>query len=291
MEKTEESLSGELVGWRRIADAWPSPTHHGQICIQLELDARPLLRFMRSAAVRHCAVRPAHLVGRAVAYALGAVPALNVRFAGHRVIRRDSVDIFFTVATSGGAGLTGLRITDAMNKGALDIADELRRRAEWVAAGEDPFGRAKRLANRLPRPILRAGLRAAEWLASSRAMPLSWLGLTAMPFGSAIVTDMEALGFPGLAPSASVRWSPLHIVVGAIVDRPVVVSGRVEVQPTMPLTLTADAHYAAPTRFVEGLQAMQSYLADPEAFEPAWGVIPIQAQRDVRPKLRMTVPA
>jgi pyruvate/2-oxoglutarate dehydrogenase complex dihydrolipoamide acyltransferase (E2) component len=97
-----------LTGWRKIAGAiWDAPADP-QIHGSLELDATAMLAFIAAARARGEHVTTTHLVGRAVAQALVAVPELNVRLVGDRAIDRGSVDVFFITAVAGGQDLTGV---------------------------------------------------------------------------------------------------------------------------------------------------------------------------------------
>ncbi|HEY7359760.1 MAG TPA: 2-oxo acid dehydrogenase subunit E2, partial [Streptosporangiaceae bacterium] len=126
----------------------------------LELDAGGLLGYIeetRRVAGVHITVT--HLVGKAVAHGLAAVPELRVRLARGREHDRESVDVFFIVAAGGGQELTGVKVHDAHRKSAVEIAQEMKRRCAVIEAGRDPvLGRGKALLTRLPPSMLRAAL-------------------------------------------------------------------------------------------------------------------------------------
>ena len=97
----------------------------------LELDAGALLSYIeevRRVAGVHLTVT--HLVGRAVAHGLAAVPELRVRLARGREYDRESVDAFFIVATPDGQELTGVKVHDADAKSAVAIAREVTGRSD-----------------------------------------------------------------------------------------------------------------------------------------------------------------
>lgn len=93
----------------------------------MDVYAEPLLAYIedsRRTGGEH--VTMTHLVGRAVAHGLATVPDLRVRIAHGRVYERQSIDVFFIVATRGGRELTGVKVADADRKTAVEIAAEPR---------------------------------------------------------------------------------------------------------------------------------------------------------------------
>jgi pyruvate dehydrogenase E2 component (dihydrolipoamide acetyltransferase) len=261
-----------LRGWRRLASALWSTPNDPQIYGALAIDASALLAFIERArgAGRH--VTPTHLVGRAVARALAAVPALNVRLVGDRAIPRDGVDIFF-IAALGAAGaqdLSGVKVRRVAERDVFSVARELDERSAQLRQGSDPeLSRAKRMLDRLPRPLLRLVLHVGAWAAGERAWNLPVLGLEASPFGSAMVSSVGMLGLPsGFAPIAWLYRVPALVLAGEIEDQPRAVNGRVEVRPILPLTFSIDHRYVDAAQLGQALAALREYLADPAAFEP-----------------------
>src|SRR5271165_3315613 len=104
-------MSRRVRGWRKLAGStWGRPMYP-QFFGDLELDATPLQSYIDE--VRHASgvhVTLTHLVGRAVAHGLTAVPELRVRLAHGREYDRDSVDVFFIVTTGSGQELTGVKV-------------------------------------------------------------------------------------------------------------------------------------------------------------------------------------
>lgn len=264
--------SGRLSGWRKIATAlWKEPDDP-QIYGALDIRARPLLDFIKCARERGQHVTPTHMVGRAVAHALAAVPELNVRLVGDHAIPRDSVDVFFITSIGRGRELTGVKVTRMDEKSALEVASELRERGQAMKRGNDrELALAKAMLHRLPGPILRVGLRAVSWAVGVRAWNIPFMGLAAVPFGSAMVSSVGMFGIPlGFAPLVYLYRVPLMVLAGIIEERPVAVDGRVEVQPVFPIGVTADHRYVDGAHLGEALLAFRRYLEAPADFEPSF---------------------
>jgi pyruvate dehydrogenase E2 component (dihydrolipoamide acetyltransferase) len=268
-----------LGGWRKIATAaWDGP-NDPQVFGLLEVDATAARAFLDSARAAGHHVTLTHLAGRAVAHALAAVPELNVRIVAGRAFPRPSIDVFFITAIEGGRDLSGVKVREADAKSAIAIAEELGARGRALKDGKDPaLARAKRTLERLPTPLLRAGLRLGAWLAGDLALSVPPLGLEASPFGSAMVSSVGMLGIPvGFSPLMWMYRVPLLVLVGRMEDKPVAIDGRVEIRPVLPITATIDHRYADGAHIARAMRAFRKYLESPAQHEPAARVAPAHA--------------
>jgi pyruvate dehydrogenase E2 component (dihydrolipoamide acetyltransferase) len=152
------------------------------------------------------------------------------------------------------------------------VAEELTQRSQAMKSGNDrELALAKTMLQHLPRPVLRLGLRAVSWAVGVRAWNVPWMGLSAVPFGGAMVSSVGMFGLPlGFAPLVWLYRVPLMILAGEIEDRPVAVSGRVEVQPVLPIGATADHRYVDGAHLGKALSAFKRYLEAPSEFEPSF---------------------
>jgi pyruvate/2-oxoglutarate dehydrogenase complex dihydrolipoamide acyltransferase (E2) component len=260
-------MTDRVRGWRRVASAmWKSPDDP-QIFGALDVDARPVLAYIERARTRGHHVTPTHLVGKALAHALAAVPQLNVQIQGGRIRPRDSIDIFFITAVAGGRDLSGVKVTSTDRKSAVEVARELATRSTAMKHGDDAdFARTKQLTDRAPMWLLRPLLRASAFLTQRLRLEVPRLGLHPCPFGSAMVSSVGMLGLPqGFAPLAWMYGVPLLVLVGEIREQAVAVDGRVEARKVLPLTATIDHRYVDGWHISQLMRAAQEYLADPEA--------------------------
>ncbi len=259
-----------LRGWRRVAGAmWHSPDDP-QIFGALDLDAGPILAAIDHARTAGHRITPTHLVGRALAHALVEVPEVNVQIRGGFARPRESVDVFFITAVSGGRDLSGVKIAHADDKSAVAVADELERRSSALKRGDDAeFARTKQLTDQLPVWLLRPALRLSAFLTETLRLELPRLGLHASPFGSAMVSSVGMLGLPrGFAPLAWMYDVPVLVLVGEIAPQAVVVDGQVVAREVLPITATIDHRYVDGWQVAKLMRAFRAYLAAPELFEP-----------------------
>lgn len=288
------SRRARLSGWRRIAAAIWSPPSDPQIYAMLEVDASHVVACVERAARAGHDVTVTHLVGRALAHALAAVPALNVRLVGGRAVDRDSIDVFFITAVAGGRDLTGVKVSGVDRLSAIEVAERVRTGADRLRGGEDvEFERSKSLGKLLPMPILRPALRAAATLAGDLGWDIPALGVHKEPFGSAMVSSLGSLGLPvAFVPIAWLYRVPIIVAPGAVTDKPVAIDGRVEVRPVLPIAFTIDHRYADGAQLTGALAAFREYLEDPSAHEPAWSTPLTRRDRsDAPPPDRARAPA
>ncbi|HXV57525.1 MAG TPA: 2-oxo acid dehydrogenase subunit E2 [Gaiellaceae bacterium] len=269
-------------GWRKIAvSTWKGPLDP-QIYGDLEVDATGLLAFLEEArAASGVRVTVTHLVGRALAHALGENPELNVRKRGGRFVPRDDVSIFFVVAVAGGKDLSGVKVREADRKSAVEIAQELTERAGRIRTGEDSdFGGSKSLLGRTPVPVLRPALRLLTWLTSDVGLEARRFGLRESPFGSALVTSVGMFGVQhAYAPLSPLYRVPFLALVSEVVPKPAVRDGEVVALPTLTVSATMDHRYLDGAHAARLASSVRGYLDDPRAFEPPLGS-PLTAQRN-----------
>lgn len=245
------------------------PPDDPQIYGAFDVDATALSAYLTQLREAGKRVTVTHLVGRGLARALAAVPELNVRLVAGQAFPRSSVDIFFITAVRGGHDLSGVKIEHADRKSAVEVGEELARRASEMKAGRDPdLARSKDLLEALPKPVLRASLRLSAFLAGDLDRSLGALGLRGSPFGSAMVTSVGMFGLPmGFAPLSWMYKVPVLLLVGEIADKPVAVDGSVQVRPMLPICATLDHRFMDGWHISRLLEVFKAYLADPSTFE------------------------
>jgi chloramphenicol O-acetyltransferase len=260
----------KLVGWRRIAGSLWGPPNDPQIYGAMEIDATNLLAFIARARAAGHRVTATHVVGRAVALAMHDVPDFNMRIRRGKMFPRETVDIFYITAVEGGRSLSGVKIERTDEKPIYDVAVELAERANRMKRGDDPdFAKTKKMMEAMPVGMLRWSMRFSAWVAGDRDRDLKMFSVRRSPFGSAMITSVGMFGLPlGFAPLARFYKMGLLLLVGEIADKPVVVDGRVEIRPILPITATIDHRYADGWHISQLLKPFRAYLADPSTFEP-----------------------
>lgn len=270
----------KINGWRKLARASWTPPSDPQFFGSLEIDAASMHAFCDEARDRTGAhVTMTHLVGRAVAHAMREVPEVSQRLAFGRAYPRESNDVFFIVTTDDGRELTGVKVSNADEKSAVQISEELDRRRADIDAGQDAqFGRTKRMLETVPAPLLRPAIRLSAWLTSSLNLDLPSLGLPRQAFGGAMVTSVGMWGIShAFSPLAAYYQVPVLVLVGAVEQKPVARQGLVTVRPVLTITATFDHRYVDGFQAARFAEALRTYCADPGRFEPAF--LPVHSIR------------
>jgi pyruvate dehydrogenase E2 component (dihydrolipoamide acetyltransferase) len=257
---------------RKLAIAsWRSP-REGNIYGKLTVDMGAALAYVeRKRTESGEKITINHLVGKAVAMGLRKAPGLNgyLRFGSY--IPHERVDISFLVAIDDGADLGKAKVVDADRKSVVEIARELRERAERLRAGrDDEFNKSKGLLRMMPTWLLRPIVWLTGFLTGALGLSVKALGLEAFPFGAVIITNVGVFNLDeGYVPPTPFARVPIYVLVGAVRERPAVVDGQVVPRPQLTLTATIDH------RFVDGAQGgvlakvMREVLENPDSLDGA----------------------
>ena len=262
----------KIAGWRKIAAAtWGNPDDP-QIYGDIEVDATALLDFIEHARrATDAKVTVTHVVGKAMAFALGEHPDLNVRLYRGHFVQRESVEVFFIVSADDGAELSGVKVVDADKKSVVDIAEELARRAARIRTGDDvEFGKTKTNLARTPLRLLKRALKVSAWLTADRDLDLKKYGLPRQAFGSVMVTSVGMFGIQhAYAPLSPYYRIPFLVLVGEVARKPAVVDDKIEIRPLLNLSATMDHRYLDGFHAARLARSVREYLDDPKRFEPA----------------------
>lgn len=245
----------------------------------LELDMSKALAFAERHAAEHgVKITPTHLVARGLTRCLQMRPEMNGMLRRGKISLREHVAMFFQVNVPGAgsssedkiakASLSGTTLEKMETMSLVDIAKGLQRAAHSVREQKDPsFKQTFNLIRALPWWSVRYFLKFSMWLVYELNLDLSKYGLPRDPFGSAMITNVGAMGIDtAWAPLCPYTRVPLLLTLGAIRERAVVENGQVVVRPIMAVGVTLDH------RLVDGVHAahmsreFKKYFADPETY-------------------------
>ena len=259
-----------LRGWRKVAVQTWRPPRDPSVYATLEIPMRNALAYLeRLREETGVRVTVTHLVARGIALAIRSHPQLNGIVARGRIMLRDTVDMFLQVAIEGGKELSGIKISRADEKSVVEIAREMEERVERLRARRDKqVEQTKSLLDRIPVPLLGPMMRTIAYLIYDLDLDLSRFGIVKDEFGSAMVTNVGMFGLTqAYAPLVPFSRTPVVVLVGEVVERPVVEAGRLVARPMMNLGVTFDH------RFMDGwhggamAQLFRAYIEDPARFD------------------------
>jgi hypothetical protein len=247
-----------VPAWRKLAmttwNAPTSPTAYGA----LDLDCERALDWVaRARETSGEKVTLTHLVGKAAAIAIASAPETNGFTSFGRLMLRQTVDVFFQVAffdrdaqTSDktekqarrDANLAGVKVTHADQKSVVEVARELRERAQTIRErGKDKTVRATKMMAGMPGPLRSMAARFGAWMSFDLGWNLSGVGIPFDPFGSCMVTNVGVFGIEmAWAPLIPFARTPLCITLGAVRDAPTVVGTQIVIRKHVSLGVAFD---------------------------------------------------
>jgi hypothetical protein len=242
---------------------------HGSV----ELDVTEAERWCAQSA----GVSLVHVVGCGLAHGLVRVPDANARVVMGAARVRERVDVSFVVDIARGHDMGAVCVRDADDKTPREVARELFAGAREIRRGSDgALGRARAVATRVPAPLLRVGMRAAGFVAGGLGLPVPGLRVQPHPFGSVLVSSLEAWDVPrALPPLVPFAHLGFVVTVGASSWRPWVVDGEVVPRRLIEIGLTFDH------RLVDGAQMATVIGVVRDAVERPWEIWPQVAPRSV----------
>jgi pyruvate/2-oxoglutarate dehydrogenase complex dihydrolipoamide acyltransferase (E2) component len=265
-----------VSNWRKMTLGTWGPQSDPTVYGILPQDCTHLLPYLQRVNARSPDVKTTinHLVGKAAAITLAEYPQLNGIILRGRLYRRRAVDIFFQVDLSGTeAELSGIVVRDCEKKTLIEIAREVRDKAAEIRQDKEaPARKALNLFRLLPWTAIPWVLRLTGFLQYTLNLNLEPLGIPRDAFGGLMINSIGSLGQEmAFAPLVPVSRVPCLIGPGKIVDKPVVIDGKIEVRPMMNICSTFDH------RFMDGVLAskmarrMTQILDDPAAHDALLG--------------------
>ncbi len=277
-----------LPTWRRVALAsWRAaddPTIYGW----LDVDATNLLDFVRRARDEtRLAVTLTHVVGKAAATALAEVPDCNAAVTRRGLMRRDGVDVFFSVALGDGKNLAGAKLENVQRMNVSQIAQELSQRVDDIRVKKDsPIQRSQSVLRRIPQRALRRVMHASTSLSFDYGLNLEGVGIVRDPFGSVVVTNVGVLGVEqGFAPLIPAGRTAAVLTLGEVRDKVIAVNGEPVVRPVLTIGGTFDHRVVDGAHLGKISAILRRVLSDPARqfdTDPKGGMAPSRTQSQMR---------
>jgi pyruvate/2-oxoglutarate dehydrogenase complex dihydrolipoamide acyltransferase (E2) component len=272
-----------IPAWRRLAlQTWGPPSSPAAYGV-LDLDCEAALAWCaRTREASGEKVTLTHVVGKAAAIAIASAPETNAFASYGRLMLRDTVDVFFQVAffdkdektahkgereTRRDANLAGAKVSRTDQKSVVDIARELRERAQAirVRSGKDATVKATKMMASLPGPLRSAAATFGSWVSFDVGWNLSKVGIPYDPFGSCMVTNVGVFGIEmAWAPLIPYARTPVCMTLGAIRTAPSVVDGAIVARKRVSIGVVFD--HRVMDGYHAGIMArrFQEIFADPD---------------------------
>jgi pyruvate/2-oxoglutarate dehydrogenase complex dihydrolipoamide acyltransferase (E2) component len=286
-----------VPAWRKLAlVTWGQPSGPAAYGV-LDLDCERALDW--AARAREASgekVTLTHVCGKAAAIAIASAPETNGFASMGGLKLRETVDVFFQVAffdeesraAAGGeretrrdANLAGAKIERVDEKNVVEIARELREKAEAIRSKKkDATVKAAKLMSGIPGPLRAVLARLMAFLSFDLGWNLSAIGIPHDTFGSCMITNVGTFGIEmAWAPLIPYARTPICITLGAIRRAPTVVGDTIVPRKRVSIGVVFDH------RVLDGYQAgvmarrFEEIFADPDTAlgNPAQWVSPTKS--------------
>jgi len=265
----------DLSPFRKIAlGTWQTaydPSVYGSVSLRMEAAERYLEQFRRVTGKR---LTMSHMMARAAAAALEAMPDANAILRLGRIYLRDRIGVFFQVAMedpqTGQIDLSGATIYDPEKKSLHDICEELEHKAKGVRGGKDKKERARSIFRRAPEFAVGPLLGTIGFFNYTLNLDLEKVGVPNDPFGSIMITNIGSLGLEeAYAPLVPYSRVPIVLAMGAVLDAPVVEDGRVVAGRVMKVCATFDHRILDGAHAAIMVRTLREWMEDPFShFDP-----------------------
>lgn len=260
----------DLSTFRKMAlGTWHTaydPSVYGSLTLRMERAEAYLDRFRRATGKR---LTFSHMMAKAAAAALQAMPDANAILRLGSIYLRDRIGVFFQVVLedpiTGEIDLSGATIFEPQDKSILDIVDEFQERTARVRGGSDRKDAARNIFRRAPSFAIGPILDAVGFFGYTLNLDLEKLGVPNDAFGSIMITNIGTLGleeaYPPLVPYSRV---PIVMAMGAVQDAPVVENGAVVPGRVMKVCATFDHRVLDGAHAAIMVRTLRSWMEDPE---------------------------
>jgi pyruvate/2-oxoglutarate dehydrogenase complex dihydrolipoamide acyltransferase (E2) component len=265
----------DLSPFRKIAlGTWQTaydPSVYGSVSLRMEAAERYLEQFRRVTGKR---LTMSHMMAKAAAAALEAMPDANAILRLGRIYLRERIGVFFQVALedplTGQIDLSGATIYDPEKKSLHDICLELEEKARGVRGGKDKKERARSLFRHAPEFAIGPLLDTIGFFGYTLNLDLEKVGVPNDPFGSIMITNIGSLGLEeAYAPLVPYTRVPIVVAMGAVLDAPVVEDGQVVPGRVMKVCATFDHRILDGAHAAIMVRTLRDWMQDPFAhFDP-----------------------
>ncbi|MBT3293725.1 MAG: hypothetical protein HN919_03090 [Verrucomicrobia bacterium] len=258
-----------LTSYRKIAIAsWRHP-RNPETYTMLDLPVEPALAFLETLE-SEVPLTLTHFVTKVAAHCLDRYSELNHVLRLGNLYKRKHIDIFITtlLKTARGKDLSGFVIRDADRTSIAEVASIAKARAYDLRQNRDrECLKVQRIVDPLPSWILRPLLLVQECLQFTLNIALPAVGMPKDRFGSAMITNIGALGIENaFIPLSPYSRCPLLIGIGKPRKVPIVRDDQVVAGNSVMITFTFDHRYADGAHGSHLMRRFKKIFADPEAF-------------------------
>ncbi|KAK1947670.1 Dihydrolipoyllysine-residue acetyltransferase component of pyruvate dehydrogenase complex [Phytophthora citrophthora] len=250
------------------------PPDSGMILGTLQLDMTKTNQYIAERRKdSDCHLTITHIVLRALGEALSKAPSVNGHLVFGSYYPAPTVDISCLVAMGAGKDLGVCRLVEIDKMTLQDVCNRVRGDATKIRSGKDKGQEDRnKIMSVLPTWAIRPMLNFFGWLGSACGFRIPPVGVEPYMFGSCMVTSVGMMGldmaFSPITPYAQV---PMLVTIGSIMDKAIVLDGKVVVRPMLTLTTTIDHRYVDGSEAARMAKNLKAFVEDPNLLEAVPG--------------------
>jgi pyruvate dehydrogenase E2 component (dihydrolipoamide acetyltransferase) len=258
-----------LTSYRKISIAsWRHP-RDPSIYVMLDLPTEKASLFLKQKSA-DTPLTLTHYVSKILAHCLQQYPHLNHVLRMGQLYRRRDVDIFIStlIKTQKGNDLSGYIIRQTDQKSLTEIAEIMKNKALDLRRNQDEENQIlQNIVNPTPSLLLRPLMWLQEFLQFTCNLSFPKLGLSQDRFGSAMITNIGALGIDNaFIPLSPYSRCPFIIGIGKVRKAPVVEGDQVVVGEKVYITFTADHRHVDGAHVSHMIRRFKKIFQNPESF-------------------------
>lgn len=253
--------------YRRLLWVVTPSRNAAAVTFDTRVDATALVAYLERADAAFGA-HLTHAVVAAVLAGLAEVPRMNRFVVGQRLYQRRGEWVTFSMKRSRldpKAKLAMVKLRGVPGESFRELVGRIDaeigvQRSDAVTHEDREYG----WFDRFPRVVLQVAVRLLRWLDARSLLPAGFVEGDGL-FTSVVVANLGSLGM-GPAYHHLYEWGncPLFLTVGAIEPQPVVVDGRLEIRPVLPLRWTYDERIDDGLNARFGIDAVVAVLEHPD---------------------------
>ncbi|EGZ29433.1 hypothetical protein PHYSODRAFT_309794 [Phytophthora sojae] len=250
------------------------PPDSGMILGTLQLDMTKTNQYIAERRKdSDCHLTITHIVLRALGKALSKAPSVNGHLVFGKYYPAPTVDISCLVAVGAGKDLGVCRLPEVDKMTLQDVVKRVRGDATKIRSGKDKGQEDRnKIMSVLPTWVIRPMLNFFGWLGSACGFRIPPVGVEPYMFGSCMVTSVGMMGLDlAFSPITPYSQVPMLVTIGSIMDKAVVVDGKVEVRPMLTLTTTIDHRYVDGSEAARMAKNLKACVEDPNLLEAVPG--------------------
>ncbi|KAG7385587.1 hypothetical protein PHYPSEUDO_001239 [Phytophthora pseudosyringae] len=247
-----------------------APPDSGMILGTLQLDMTKTNQYIAERRKdSDCHLTITHLVLRALGEALSKAPSVNGHLVFGSYYPAPTVDISCLVAVGAGEDLGVCRLPEIDKMTLRDVINRVRGDASKIRSGKDKGQEDRnKIMSVLPTWVIRPMLNFFGWLGSACGFRIPPVGVEPYMFGACMVTSVGMMGLDmAFSPITPYSQVPMLVTIGSIMDKAVVIDGKVEVRPMLTLTTTIDHRYIDGSEAARMAKNLKAFVEDPNLLE------------------------